>query len=56
LAAAIRASHPEAEVALIQGGRGDFIVTRLDGEPRELWNKRAKQGSFPDHQQVLEQL
>lgn len=43
-------------MALIEGGKGDFIVTRLDGTRRELWNKRAKQGTFPQHAQILDQL
>jgi len=56
LAAAIEAAHPGAKVELVKGGKGDFIVTRRDGERRELWNKRAKDGGFPEHQQILEQL
>lgn len=56
MAAAIEAAHPGAEVELVKGGKGDFIVTRLDGERRELWNKRAKQSGFPQHAQILDQL
>ncbi|MEM1033930.1 MAG: hypothetical protein AAGN82_26580 [Myxococcota bacterium] len=54
----IKERHPGAVVDLIEGGRGDFIVTRLDGAdaPRELWNKRAVQDQHPRPEQILEQL
>lgn len=35
---------------LVEGGRGDFIVT-ADG--RELWNKRAMGDEFPEHDVIL---
>ena len=53
MAASIRDKFPDAEVKLIGGGKGDFIV-KDDG--RELWNKRQMGDQFPEHDQVLSQL
>lgn len=38
---------------LIEGGRGDFIVT-ADGT--ELWNKRQMGDEFPEHGVILQRL
>ncbi|MBT8496455.1 MAG: Rdx family protein [Deltaproteobacteria bacterium] len=53
MAAAIREAHPDLEVELIGGGRGDFIVTL--GQQR-VWDKKGADGGFPGHDQVLERL
>jgi len=38
---------------LIEGGRGDFIVT-ADGV--ELWNKRQMEDEFPEPETILAKL
>jgi|TARA_R110000868_G_scaffold65053_1_gene195115 predicted Rdx family selenoprotein len=52
LAADIRNALPSAKVALIPGGKGDFIVV---ANGRELWNKRQV-GRFPEHAEILDEL
>ncbi|MBK9385074.1 MAG: Rdx family protein [Planctomycetes bacterium] len=53
MGAAIQKAHPAAEIQLQPGGRGDFIVT-VDG--KKLWDKRAMDDEFPEHDQILSQL
>jgi predicted Rdx family selenoprotein len=53
LGAAIRSAHPDAEVDLVPGGRGDFIVT-ADGQ--RLWDKRRMDDQFPEHRVILDKL
>ena len=53
MGAAIRGQHPEAEVELIPGGQGDFIV-KADG--KELWNKLSMGNEFPEHAEILVKL
>ena len=53
MGAKIRGEFPEAEIDLVGGGRGDFIVT-VDG--RELWNKKKTQGDFPDEARFVARL
>ncbi|MDP6424766.1 MAG: hypothetical protein QGG14_08480 [Planctomycetota bacterium] len=53
MGAAIREKHADAEVELIEGGRGDFVV-KNDGA--ELWNKRAMGDEFPENDVILEKL
>ena len=43
---------PGAEIQLVRGGRGDFIV-EADGEL--LWDKRSR-GSFPDDARIVADL
>tara|TARA_R110002096_G_scaffold435826_2_gene663651 strand:+ start:199735 stop:199899 length:165 start_codon:yes stop_codon:yes gene_type:complete len=52
LAAAIQTKFADAEVTLVPGGKGDFIVN-ADG--RELWSKREV-GRFPEHDEILGKL
>ena len=49
----IKNANPNAEVELIKGGRGDFIV-KADG--RELWNKKKMGNEFPEEDQILAQV
>ena len=35
------------------GGRGDFIV-KADG--KVLWDKKGREGRFPEHKEILHQL
>ena len=44
---------PKAEVELVPGGRGDFIVT-ADGE--RVWDKRAMGDRFPEDEEILQAL
>jgi len=53
LVAAIRGQHPDAEVELIKGGSGNFIVI-ADG--KELWHKRQMGDEFPENQAILDKL
>ena len=53
MAAAIRDSHADAEIQLIPGGGGDFIVT-TDG--RQIWHKRQMGDEFPEHGAILAEL
>jgi predicted Rdx family selenoprotein len=53
LAAAIEEEFPKAQVELIKGGKGNFIVI-ADG--RQLWHKREMDNEFPRNDQVLAQL
>jgi predicted Rdx family selenoprotein len=53
LVAAIKGQHPDAKVALIKGGSGDFIVI-ADGQ--ELWHKRQMGDEFPENQVILDKL
>jgi hypothetical protein len=53
LGAAIKAVHPNVEVELLEGGKGDFIV-KVDG--RELWNKKQMGNQFPAEDQILAQI
>jgi predicted Rdx family selenoprotein len=54
LAAKIRAAKPEAEITLIPGGRGDFIV-RVDGG-KPIWDKRRMGDEFPDEAELVDDL
>jgi predicted Rdx family selenoprotein len=49
----IRREFPEAEIELIPGGGGNFIVHR-DGDL--LWHKRQMGDAFPEHAVILEKL
>ncbi|MGE3630529.1 MAG: Rdx family protein [Sandaracinaceae bacterium] len=40
-------------MALLPGGRGDFIVTADD---RVLWHKREMGGEFPEEREILRRL
>lgn len=40
-------------VELIEGGRGDFIVT-VDG--KQLWHKREMDDEFPEESAILAKL
>lgn len=53
MAAEIEKSFPDADVQLLEGGRGDFLVKR-DGAV--LWDKRNDQGRFPEHAEIIDQL
>ena len=53
MAASIQKAHGDAEVELIDGGRGDFIVT-VDG--KRIWDKRGSDGRFPDNDEILSKL
>ncbi|MCA8948596.1 MAG: hypothetical protein KDE27_03795 [Planctomycetes bacterium] len=53
MAAAIRDGVPGANVDILPGGRGDFLV-KADGVV--LWDKNGKDGDFPPHERILEQL
>ncbi|MFQ5506332.1 MAG: Rdx family protein [Planctomycetota bacterium] len=53
MGAAIEKAFPEAEVELIAGGGGDFIVKN---GAKELWNKRRMGDEFPEHQAILGKL
>lgn len=53
MGAAIQKAHPQAEIQLQPGGRGDFIVT-VDG--KQLWDKRRMDDEFPEDEQILAQL
>ena len=44
--------HPDAEIELVEGSRGDFIVKFGD---TVLWDKQAT-GTFPSAQHILEEL
>jgi len=44
---------PGAQVELIDGGRGDFIV-HADGEL--VWDKKGADGGFPSEAEVLARL
>ena len=50
---AIERAFPDAEVELIRGGGGDFIVI-ADGQ--ELWNKRRMGDEFPVPDVIVEKL
>lgn len=51
MAAKIEAAFDGAQVTLIEGGGGDFIVN-ADG--KELWNKKqTHNGQFPDEDQLV---
>lgn len=52
MADAIRDAIPGAEVELVRGGRGDFIVT---AGGRRVWDKKQV-GRFPEPHEVLDQL
>jgi predicted Rdx family selenoprotein len=53
LAAKISEAFPGTAVELIPGGRGDFIVRR-DGAV--LWDKRGRDGGFPEEDVILAAL
>lgn len=53
LSAKILARCSGAEVSLIPGGGGDFIVI-VDGKVQ--WDKRNVQGRFPDEEVLVAQL
>ncbi len=53
LKAAIEKRVPGAQVTLVPGGGGDFIVQR-DGE--KLWDKNAEHSGFPDEAAFLAKL
>jgi len=53
LAAEIKTQFNEADVALVPGGRGDFVVT-ADGS--QLWDKRRMGDEFPDPAAIIEKL
>lgn len=45
--------HPGTTVDKKAGGRGDFVVT-VDG--RMLWDKRGREGRFPEPAEILDRL
>ena len=45
--------HPKAAVDKKPGGRGDFVVV-ADG--KLLWDKRNREGRFPEPSEILGQL
>ncbi len=49
----IHAEFPDAEIELIPGGDGNFIV-HCDGEL--LWHKLQMGDAFPKHETILEKL
>ena len=53
MAADIEKEFPDAEVELIRGGGGNFIVTAA-GE--QLWHKRQMGDEFPEHEVIVEKL
>jgi predicted Rdx family selenoprotein len=53
LAAKIKRAFPEAEVDLVKGGKGTFIVT-ADG--KELWNKHEMDDEFPDEDKLVSRM
>ena len=53
MGAAIRKAHPEAEIDLVGGGKGDFIV-KADGQL--LWDKRRMDDEFPEEVTILDRL
>ena len=53
MAAKIQAQIPGSNVALIGGGKGDFIVI-ADGQ--KLWDKNGKDGSFPDEDALVARM
>lgn len=50
MAAAIRSARADANVELIRGSGGNFIVI-ADGE--ELWHKRQMGDAFPDEGEIV---
>jgi len=50
LEAAIRKQFPEAQVELIRGSGGTFVVHR-DGV--KIWDKNADQSGFPDESKLV---
>jgi predicted Rdx family selenoprotein len=52
LAAAIQNAFADAQVTLVPGGKGDFIVI---ANGREIWNKRQV-GRFPESAEILGEL
>ena len=53
MAAKIITRFPDAEVELVKGGRGDFIVT-VDGQQR--WHKNQMGGEYPDEAKLIASL
>ncbi|MBL8735508.1 MAG: Rdx family protein [Planctomycetes bacterium] len=53
LAAALKKAIPSVVVDKKPGGRGDFVVT-VDG--RLLWDKRGREGRFPEPDEILAKL
>ncbi len=53
MAAAIREAHSNAQIELIQGGGGDFIVI---ANGQQLWHKRQMGDQFPAHDDILAKL
>jgi len=53
LAATIRSAYPEADIELIGGGRGDFIVMLED---ELLWNKKAMGNEYPVESAIVEAI
>jgi predicted Rdx family selenoprotein len=53
LDAAIREAFPDAQVELIRGSGGNFIVT-ADGV--QLWHKRQMGDTFPDPGEIVARL
>lgn len=45
--------YPDAEVELVPGGKGDFVVTFAN---TKLWDKRRMGDEFPEHDQVIDKL
>jgi len=53
LAADIRKEFPDAEIELIRGGSGNFIVI-ADGE--QLWHKLQMGDEFPEPEAILAKI
>lgn len=57
MAAKIEQSIGGADVELVDGGRGDFIV-KLHGDDQvdELWNKNGPDRGFPDEDHIIDMI
>ena len=53
MAAAIRDEVAGAQVELIGGGRGDFII-EADGQ--RIWDKRAMENKYPTEEDIVATL
>ena len=53
MGAKIKEAIPNAEVQLLKGGRGDFIVK---ADERELWNKKRMGDEFPEEEAIVSAL
>lgn len=45
--------HPNVTIDKKAGGRGDFVVT---ADHRVLWDKRGRDGRFPEPAEILARL